>query len=330
MNCDYWYHVKCVFNIKVSKAVYDQILAVDNVFWACNKCVKNVNLSQKLVQGQVAKSGSVNQFQTASQAIKTKVLVSAPVKHKTHPSPIPRSNARTKSKPATDGWEIVKAKNSLSRNKATPLMNTIKVTNRFKLLDIAPTNDKAEGTELKLIGDSIIKGQGADFSDRKKKKSSTFCRPGAKLDDITTMIKELNGNKTYDNKEIIIHVGTNDMVQPPKANSYRKRVIPHRASELIHDKFKNLIKALKDRNTQSYVVGMLPRFKVRNEVNSRILSMNSRVQQLCRASGVGYIDMFTQFQDNPNLFSSDGLHLSRHGKQLYAESLKFNINKSGN
>ena len=62
------------------------------------------------------------------------------------------------------------------------------------------------------------------------------------------MIKKVDGNQTYDNQEFIIHVGTNDMVHSPKAKGYRNRAIPYRASELIHEKYKNLIKTLKSRN----------------------------------------------------------------------------------
>ena len=330
MSCNNWYHVNCVFqNIKVTKTVYEQILGKDNIFWACNSCLKNSPLIQKPVQ--IGASGNINQYQTVSQA------TNAVTKHKSSPSPRNGaassslgSNARTKPKPANDGWEIVRPKNSF-KNKSIPGARPIKIKNRFKLLDIAPTNDRTEGNELKLIGDSIIKGQGSDFNDRrKKKKSSTFCRPGAKLDDITAMVHDINGNQIHDDKELIIHVGTNDMVQPPKANNYRNRAIPQRASESIYGKYKNLVQELRNRNTKSYVVGMLPRFKVTHELNSRILSMNSRVQQLCKEAGIGYIDMFTKFQVNSNLFTSDGLHLSYQGKQLYAEILKFNINNFGN
>ena len=68
-----------------------------------------------------------------------------------------------------------------------------------------------------------------------------------------------------------------------------------------------------------------------------ILAMNSRVQHLCKESGVGNVDMFTlfkMFQGNPDLACLRafyfGLHQSNQGKQLYAETLKININKFGN
>ena len=344
VKCDNWYHVKCAFNIKVSKLVYKNILSVENIAWTCNKCVKNVDLERKPVQGRVGGSGSVNQFQTAFRAINANVQAktvtnanvhvklaeahsSSPSSKKGAPSFYPTNSPKTLPQP---GWELVKVKKRSFKNKSTPQARSIQLTNRFKLLDIAPTNDKSEGNEYKLIGDSIIRGQGSDSNGKKKKKGSTFCRPGAKLEDITDMIKKLNDNETYNNQEFIIHVGTNDMVHSPKPKGYKNRVIPYRASELIYEKYLNLIKALKSRNTQSYLVGMLPRYKVTNELNSRILSMNSRVQRLCKEAGVGYIDMFTLFQDNPNLFTSDGLHLSNQGRQLYAETLKVNINKFGN
>ena len=341
--CDNWYHVKCIFKIKVSKLVHDHILAVTNISWTCNSCLENVNVNQKPVPGQVDVSGSVHQFRTAFKAVNVKAQTetvtktketsthsSSPRSKKSAPSLCPRSDTKIIPQPANDSWEIVKVKKRSFKNKSTLQEKSIKLTNRFKLLDISPTNDKAEGNAYNLIGDSIIRGQGSDFRGRKKKKCSTFCRPGAKLDDITAMVHDINGNQIHDDKELIIHVGTNDMVKPPEANKYRNRAIPQRASESIYGKYKNLVQELRNRNTKSYVVGMLPRFKVTNELNSRILSMNSRVQQLCKEAGIGYIDMFTKFQDNSNLFTSDGLHLSYQGKKLYAEILKFNINNFGN
>ena len=83
----------------------------------------------------------------------------------------------------------------------------------------------------------------------------------------------------------------------------------------------------KAKGYRNRAIVILLRFKVTTELNSRILAMNSRVQRLCREAGVRYDDMFTLFQDNPNLFTSNGLHLSNQGKQLYAKALKVNINK---
>ena len=167
--CDNWYHVKCIFKIKVSKLVHDHILAVTNISWTCNSCLENVNVNQKPVQGQVDVSGSVNQFRTAFKAVNVKAQIetetktkntsthsSSPRSKKSAPSLCPRSDTKIIPQPANDGWEIVKVKKRSFKNKSTPQEKPIKLTNRFKLLDTSPTNDKAEGNAYNLIGDFII------------------------------------------------------------------------------------------------------------------------------------------------------------------------------
>ena len=71
---------------------------------------------------------------------------------------------------------------------------------------------------------------------------------------------------------------------------------------------------------------LLPRFKVTAELNSRILAMKSRSNDFVKMQ---VWDMLTcsLYSKIINLFTSDGLHLSKQGKQLYAETLKVNINK---
>ena len=62
VDCNNWYHVNCVFQLKVTKAVYDQILGKDNMFWACNSCLKKSDSIQKFIQAGA--SGDVKQYQT--------------------------------------------------------------------------------------------------------------------------------------------------------------------------------------------------------------------------------------------------------------------------
>ena len=102
----------------------------------------------------------------------------------------------------------------------------------------------------------------------------TFCRPGAKLNDITDMIKKLFV-ATRNNKSGIYysyrHKRHGSFSKSKKLQKHNNTV--YRASELIHEKYKNLTKALKSRNTQSYLVGMLRRF------NDRIKLSNSGNEQ---------------------------------------------------
>ena len=46
---------------------------------------------------------------------------------------------------------------------------------------------------------------------------------------------------------------------------------------------------------------------------SKAFSLNNKLKSLCLQEGVEYIDTWNQFYQKPDLFQSDGLHLSQVG-----------------
>ena len=45
----------------------------------------------------------------------------------------------------------------------------------------------------------------------------------------------------------------------------------------------------------------------------RRISINLRLQALCQAEGVGFLNMWEHFEQGDGLFSKDGLHLNKRG-----------------
>ena len=214
-----------------------------------------------------------------------------------------------------DGW--TKVSNSRpSRSKPT---KNIVIENRFSLL--GDFNEKVgKECEFTLVGDSLIRGQESEFCCRGKKARRAGCRPGAKTEDITNIIKSIDDS----GGSVIAHVGTNDIVLKPKSRT--DQPLANRQSEVIFRRFKELVEVLKNRKRKSYLVSMLPRFKVSKEINSRIIGMNERVKEMCDKAGVSFVDVFDRFYSNPGWITHDGLHLSINGKRQYARILEQVIN----
>jgi len=102
---------------------------------------------------------------------------------------------------------------------------------------------------------------------------------------------------------VIVHVGTNN--------------VDREGSEAVMGEYRQLLRELKDRRVGQIVVsGILP---VRGEYrNSRRLAINSRLQCLCAAEEVGYLDLWDCFYGREDYYASDRLHLNKQGSNVLA------------
>ncbi len=105
--------------------------------------------------------------------------------------------------------------------------------------------------------------------------------------------------------QIIIHVRKNDILKEQ--------------SELFKKDFTELFETVQRLEVQSFISGPLPA----RETNmfSRLLGLNTWLQISCCINGVNFIDNFSIFWGQRQLFKLDGFHLNRLG----AEELKDNI-----
>ena len=55
--------------------------------------------------------------------------------------------------------------------------------------------------------------------------------------------------------------------------------------------------------------------------NSRRMADNGMVKDLCREEEVGFVDVWDSFGGKEEMYSRDGLHLSRKGAAAFAEGL---------
>ncbi len=186
--------------------------------------------------------------------------------------------------------------------------------NKYSILDRL---EDSVDCEFMLVVDSIIKERVDIFCNRGRKMCSRLCIPGGNINNISDVVSNLGDSRGH----IVTHVGTNNLVQ--KSYGYRNREIPNRNSEEIHKDFRQLINTLGQRNKKLFLVEILPRMNISNEILGRAFSMN-RVKELCKTSNVGYIDkldMWNEFIGLKHFFKDDGLHLSYSGCRKYASVL---------
>ena len=206
-----------------------------------------------------------------------------------------------------DESECFKIVSKGNKNKACAKYNGIVTSNAFEVLE----DEVRDEPSVILVGDSIIRHQDEEFC-KKGPRRKHFCYPGKKVEDITDRVDDLVANSSE--KTVFAYfVGTNN------AKTGR--------SEDIVKKYKALISKLQQSRRQSVVCGMIPRYDVDALTISRMIGINTRVQDLCKKEGVMFVDVWDHFNRDRSLYGKDGLHLSGVGKARLGRVLDESIRK---
>jgi lysophospholipase L1-like esterase len=142
------------------------------------------------------------------------------------------------------------------------------------------------------------------------------CYPGARVEDISDMYyRSIAGSGQ--NAVAIVHVGTNN--------------IRNTGSEELVTKYEHLIRkmvasrkesTMVDSKRECMISGILPTLNGGSEWSSRALGINDRVRGLCNKHGIKFIDSWAKFVGKADLYSKDGLHLSKKGILLLSNSFE--------
>jgi len=225
---------------------------------------------------------------------KSNVIMSVPV---TIP---PNNNTPLVHLVKENGFQIVKNGVKPTRNRNFVPVNTY---NHFQILQVDEEN---ETQKIRLLGDSIIRGQLKDFCGHAPNKRKRFCMPGVGLDDINSPVSEATTGAN--NKDLfIIHVGTND--------------IQRTRSKKLLEKHRTMIQQHKNRTQNIIIPGILPRIEAQNEFYNKAFSINNKLESLCLQEGIVFLTMWNQFYDKPHLFADDGLHLNSVGSARFGRLL---------
>ena len=185
-------------------------------------------------------------------------------------------------------------------------------SNRFELLATEEklfATEEEDSSEVRIVGDSMVRDQINEFCGRAPKTRKHFCMPGGRLDDITAACEEAS-RECEENTLFVLHAGTND-VQSTR-------------SEELMEKYKRMIERFKTKSRNIIVSGILPRRGARKEFYDRAFSTNNRLQTLCSKEGIGYVNLWNDFYDlygTRELFSEDGLHLNPVGSARFGRLL---------
>ena len=137
--------------------------------------------------------------------------------------------------------------------------------------------DGCERTSTIYVGDSIVRKTDRRFG---KGKDVVVCLPGARIEHVTERVEKIVGRGK--GGTILVHVGTNNAGKE--------------GTTAIVKKYRDLLKRTKQARIGHIILsGILPVIGSRNQGyrNSRRVSINRLVQQLCKEEDVGFVDLWS-------------------------------------
>ena len=216
----------------------------------------------------------------------------------THTPPPLATDSDNVTVPPQEDFQVV-------RNNVRPkrrILHTTKCENSFQIL--SDTADDEE--EVRLIGDSLVREQLFEFVARAPATRRRLCIPGGGVQDVIDSVNDLTkqapATTTY-----VIHVGTNDIQR-------------FRSEELL-DKYRQMIKAYKEKSSKVILSGIIPRRQAGQRFYSFASSINRRLANLCSEENIGFVNTWDHFYYDDSLFSIDGLHLSQVGAARFGRLL---------
>ena len=202
--------------------------------------------------------------------------------------------------PPQDEYRLVR---NGARSKPRKILPVTVCQNRFQIL---ADGEVEEEDEVRLVGDSMVRGQLTEFCGRAPRSRKRFCIPGGGVDDIVAAIDEVTMSAptrtTY-----VIHVGSND--------------VQHTRSEDLMEKYRKMIQSFKVRTNQLIISGIVPRLGVERRFYNVATSTNRRLKQMCDEEGIGFVNTWDHFYHDEYLFSKDGVHLNQIGAARFGRVL---------
>ena len=166
------------------------------------------------------------------------------------------------------------------------------VSNFFKAL----AEKTEEADKVALYGDSHARSTAEDFCMRRNKKRRRTSIPGGNIEDIAAAIK---AEVKEDENHVIIMASGND-------------VGDRRTSELKRE-YETLLNYLIDKRKGVICAGVFPRLVWTRYEREQAMRMNDMLSGLCKGLKVSYLDLWSNFNGQNNLFARDGIHLNSVG-----------------
>ena len=105
----------------------------------------------------------------------------------------------------------------------------------------------------------------------------------------------------------MIHIGGND-------------IGGMRSLELV-DKYKNLIKDIREKGHFPLITGIVPRMREGSRWYSKAFEVNNTLKSLCAKEGITFINPWNDFYGKSDLFKRDGVHFNEKGTDLFCNKI---------
>ena len=83
-------------------------------------------------------------------------------------------------------------------------------------------------------------------------------------------------------------------------------------------RYKEALQAVRKKGGRAVASGILPRMGHRREWMSRAIGFNCRLESYCRENDFIFVDVWDHFYGKGQLYTRDGVHLSRAGTSVLA------------
>ena len=215
-------------------------------------------------------------------------------------------------------WRVVRRGGAKGRVLPSPVMTETR--NTFSVLnDECDIRDKEQADDTTLptaksntkkkiviLGDSQVRGLGAEFCMRDSRKRLCVCLPGAGVDQVADRMESLLAGEG-DNTTVCFSVGGNDVGRC-------------RPEELV-SRYRAALGRARDLGVTPVVCGVIPRVFAGSWWFSQAAVVNSLLADHCRTNGWLFIDNWGNFFGKDHLYARDGVHLSSRGTAALAWSL---------
>ena len=259
------------------------------------------DLASQIVSVKISSQEAIKTLQETVEGLKGEVATyEMLLKERKEEWPTPRESTPTQadsipgksigSESTSDGFQDVRSRRSKRKSKGTPAVK----------ISFAEKHRLRSGETVVVVGDSLVRGVGKEL-ERDSHMFTTHSIGGARIETIT---KELDKFKDNDERHLIVLVGTNN--------------IQNEGSEVLLDKYCELIKKCKTiKNRELTLVGIPKRFDLNRIQESRRVSVNNTLRDLCIANQVEFLG----HEPPRDRLGWDGLHLNALGNDELASKI---------
>ena len=168
--------------------------------------------------------------------------------------------------------------------------------------------ERLEGPqEVFVLGGSRIRNFDGTFCEANRERRMKCCLPGTGVQDVVERHRRVVEG-TRKEALVVVHVGVND--------------VDRMRSEELVDRYKKLLREVKESGRRYIVSRMFPRQGVRVWWLSHALGLNERLMRMCGKNGVGFMDEWSRFYVRQELYARESLPFSRKGVQNLSECLE--------